>query len=387
MGRFLLCLCAALTAILLAGCGQQAGEVPVRLPPEVTVSKPIEKEVVDNYYFEGYTAAVSTVDIRARVTGYLSKVYFKDGDNVKEGQPLFLIDPRPYQASLDQAQAEEGRVEALLKRLQSDYTRAERLLPQKTISQEEFDRTAAERNQALADVRAKKAAVEQANLNLHFAAIKAPISGRISRTLVTEGNLVTANETLLTTIVTIDPIYAYFDVDEPTVLHIRQMIREGELEPREKRAPVIHLGLDIDSGYPFKGTLDFVENRIDPKTGTLKVRAIFANKDEALAPGSHARIEMPLGKPHKELLISERAIGTMQGQKYVYVVNDKNEAVYRPVKLGSLEGHLRVVRSGIAADDRVITNGVQRVRAGVTVTPKEADMTAEAGGSATLAEN
>jgi len=387
MNRFLPYLCSALAALSMTGCGQQAAQAPVRLPPEVTVSKPIEKDVVDNLYFEGYTAAVSTVDIRARVTGYLSKVYFKDGDNVKEGQPLFLIDPRPYQASLDQAQADEGRVEALLKRLQSDFTRAERLLPQKTISQEEFDRTAAERNQALADVRAKKAAVEQANLNLHFAAIKAPINGRISRTLVTEGNLVTANETLLTTIVTVDPIYAYFDVDEPTVLHIRQMIREGELESREKKPPVIHLGLDIDSGYPFKGTIDFVENRIDTKTGTLKVRAIFANKDEALAPGSHARIEMPLGKPHKELLISERAIGTLQGQKYVYVVNDKNEVVYRPVKLGSLDGHLRVVRSGIAADDRVITNGVQRVRAGVTVTPKDSEMTAAAGDRAALAEN
>ncbi len=219
------CLCA-----LLAGCGKQAPQAPVRMAPIVTVSHPVEMEVVDKYYFEGYTAAVSEVDVRSRVTGYLSKIYFQDGEDVKEGAPLFLIDPRPYQATLDQSKAELTRSQALLKRLDADLARAETLLPKRTISQQEYDKVAAERNEAAADVKAKEAAVEQADLNLHFAAIKAPISGRISRRLVTEGNLVAANETLLTTIVSIDPIYAYFDVDEPTVLKVRQLIREGKLQ-------------------------------------------------------------------------------------------------------------------------------------------------------------
>jgi RND family efflux transporter MFP subunit len=371
---------------LAAGCAPSSAEPPKRQPPVVTVSTPIEKEVVDNFYFEGYTAAVATVDIRARVTGYLSKVYFKDGDDVKAGQPLLLIDKRPYEAELAQAQAELGRAEALVKRLNSDFARAERLLPMRTISQEEYDRIAGERAQAMADVKSRQAAVERADLYLHFCAISAPIAGRISRALVTEGNLVIANETLLTTIVSTDPMYAYFDVDEPTVLGIQQMIREGELQSRDEVQPPIRLGLDIDEGYPHQGVIDFVENRVDPKTGTLKVRGVFANKDEVLSPGLHARIELPIGKPHKALMVAERAIGTSQGQKFVYVVDDKNVVVARPVAVGLLQGHLRVITSGLRPDERVIVSGLQRVREGVTVDPKPAEMTADVPSSVSRGE-
>jgi RND family efflux transporter MFP subunit len=369
--------CAAAVLALAVGCGRSATETPVSRPPIVTVSTPIEKEVVDSYDFDGNTAAVATVDIRARVTGYLEKIYFEDGQEVKEGQPLFLIDKRPYQADLDQALAEQGRAEAQAKRLRADFARAERLLPMRTISQEEYDRIAGDLATANAEIESRKAAVEQANLYLHFCAISAPISGRISRREVTEGNLVIANETLLTTIVSIAPIYAYFDVDEPTVLRIRQMIREGRLAPREEVRPVVRLGLDIESGYPHRGEIDFVDNRVDPKTGTLKVRAVFPNQDGVLTPGLHARIEMPLGKPRKALLVSERAIGSSQGQKFVYVVNQKNEVVARPVTVGLLDGHLREIASGLAADERIITNGLQRVRPGMVVDPKPAEMTAD----------
>ena len=319
-----LLLAAAVAVVLVAGCGQPAGPEPVAKLPIVTVSTPVEAEVVDNHYFEGNTAAVSTVDIRARVTGYLSKVYFEDGQDVKAGQPLFLIDKRPYQAELDQAKAELGQAEARLKRLNADLVRAEKLLPMRTISQEEYDRTAGERAQAAAGARARKAAVERANLDLHFCAISAPISGRISRRLVTKGNLVIANESLLTTLVSIAPIYAYFDVDEPTMLRLQQMTREGKLERKEDFRPPVYLGIDVDEGYPYQGELDFTENRVDPSTGTLKVRAVFPNKDDALSPGLHARIRVPIGKPHKALMIAERAIGSSQGQKYVFVVNDKD---------------------------------------------------------------
>ena len=296
---------------------------------------------------------------------------------MKKGQPLFLIDKRPYQATVDQAKAELARAEAQLKRLNADFARAERLLPMKTISQEEFDRIAGERAQAAAEVEARQAAVNAADLDLHFCAIASPIDGRISRKLVTEGNLVSADQTLLTTIVTIEPIYAYFDVDEPTVLHIRQMIREGQMVDRKVIQPPVNLGLDIETGFPHHGVIDFVENRIDPNTGTLKVRAIFANKDQVLSPGLHAHIEFPFGKPHKALLIADRAIGTSQGQKYVYLVDDKNQVVERPVKLGLLRDHLREVTSGLEPGDRVIVNGLQRVRPGVTVDPKPAEPAAK----------
>jgi multidrug efflux pump subunit AcrA (membrane-fusion protein) len=344
-GSWLLALCAVAT-----GCGQSGATAPIIRPPAVTVSRPSEIEVVDNYYYEGYTEAVSSVDIRARVTGYLSKIYFQDGSDVKEGDPLFLIDPRPYQAELEQAKAQLARVEATHKRLQADYARAEKLLPNRTITKEEFDRIAAELAEAAADMRAKQASITQADLNLHFAAIKAPITGRIGRHLVPEGNLVAANETLLTTIVTVKPIYAYFDVE----------------------------------GYPYAGTINFVDNRVDQGTGTLKIRAVFPNENEALSPGLHAKIRMPLGKPYKALAVPERAIGTRQGMKYVFVVNNKNVVVERPVTLGLLQDRMRVITKGVEPGDRVIVTGIQRVRAEVTVEPREAESTAQQpAGSAT----
>ncbi|MEX2112481.1 MAG: efflux RND transporter periplasmic adaptor subunit [Pirellulales bacterium] len=359
------------------GCGQSAAQMPVAIAPRVTVAAPVEQQVVDDYFYEGYTAAVSTVDVRARATGYLSKVYFKDGQDLKQGDRLFVIDPRPYQAELAQAKGELARVEAQVKRINADFARAEKLLPMRTISQEEYDRIAGERAQALADVQAKEALVETANLNLHFCAIESPIDGRISRTLVTEGNLVIANETLLTTIVSIAPIYAYFDVDEPTVLRVQKMIREHELAPRQEVAPIVHLGLDIDSGYPYDGTVDFVDNRIDPKTGTLKIRAVFSNQNGALSPGLHARIEMPLGKPHPALMVLERAIASSQGRKYVYVVNEKNEAIERTVQVGLLRGHLREITAGLQTNERIIINGLQRVRDRMVVDPQPGEMTTD----------
>jgi len=349
--------------------------MPAPQAPLVTVERPREIDVVDNYYFEGYTAAVSSVEVRARVTGYLSKIYFKDGADVKEGDPLFLIDPRPYQAELDQAKAQLARVEAQLKRLEADYARAEKLIGNRTITKEEFDRIAAELGEAKAEIKARQAAITTADLNLHFAAIKAPITGRISRRLVNEGALVTANLTELTTIVTVKPIYAYFDVDEPTVLRLQKMIREGKLKSAKHSDVTVYLGLDIDSDYPYPGTIDFIDNRVDQATGTLKVRAVFPNDDEALSPGLHARIRMPLGQPHKALAIPERAIGTRQGMKYVFVVNANKQVVERPVTLGLQQGKMRVVTEGVKPDELVIVNGIQRVRDGVTVDPRQTEPT------------
>jgi RND family efflux transporter MFP subunit len=363
----------AALVLAIAGCEQAALPTVALAPLPVTVSRPTELEYVRTYTFEGYTAAVETVDVRARVNGYLDKIYFQDGADVKKDDPLFLIDPRPYEATYDQAKAELAAAEVQLKRLDADLARAEKLIVKRAISQEEFDKTAADRAAANAQVLARKAALEQADLDRHFCAIKAPISGRISRTLVTVGNLVTANVTQLTTIVSMDPMYAYFDVDEPTVLAIQKAIREGQLEAGRNTNIPIYLGLDIDPGYPYQGRIDFVENRVDPSTGTLKVRGVFPNPKEALSPGLHARIKLPLGKPQKALAITERAIGTNQGRKFVYIVNDKHEVVERTVTLGTLQDGLRVITAGLEPSDQVIVNGLQRVRPGVTVEPKTAD--------------
>lgn len=363
-------LAGAMLALCTIGCKPTDGPKIELAPPIVIVSRPLELEVTNTYYFEGYTAAVESVDVRARVNGYLSKIYFTDGDDVKKDAPLFLIDPAPYEAVYKQAYAELERVTVQLKRLDADLARAKLLLPKRTITQEEYDKTAADRAATAAEEMARQAAVDQANLDRHFCLIKSPIDGRISRTLVTAGNLVTANTTLLTTIVSMDPMYAYFDVDEPTVLKVQKAIRDGELaSARETKAP-IYLGLDIDDDYPYQGTLDFVENRVDASTGTLKIRGVFPNPNQALSPGLHARIKLPLGKPYQALAVTERAIGTNQGQKYVYIVDDKNEVVERPVKLGLLQDGLRVIAEGIQPDDRVIVNGMQRVRPGVMVDPR-----------------
>jgi RND family efflux transporter MFP subunit len=367
------CVFAAMLVLLTLGCNHGAPPKMELRPQVVTVSLPKQIEVTDTYYFEGYTAAVESVDVYSQVNGYLSKIYFQDGADVKQGDPLFLIDPRPFQAVYDQAAAEVNRVQKTLDRLTKDLTRADQLLPKRTISQEEYDRVFAEHAAAVAELKSRQAALETANLNLHFAAIKAPIAGRISRKFVTVGNLVTANTTRLTTIVSIRPIYVYFDVDEPTVLKVRQQIREGKVvSVRQAKAPVF-LGLDIDNDYPYEGFLDFVDPSIDPKTGTLKLRGVFANEDDALSPGMHARVKMPIGKPYHALAIPERAIGTNQGRKIVYVVDAENQVRERPVVLGTLQGDLRVITSGIGPEDRVVVNGLQRVRDGITVDPKTAE--------------
>ncbi len=359
--------------MVLPGCGQPAIRLVPTGAPEVTVDAPQEIEVTDTYYFEGYTAAVETVDIYSQVNGYLSKIYFQDGADVKEGDPLFLIDPRPYQATFEQAKAEVNRVQKQLDRLSKDLARADQLLPKKAISQEEYDRVFSEHAAAMAELKSRQAALEVANLNLHFAAIKSPISGQISRRLVTVGNLVTANTTLLTTIVSVKPMYAYFDVDEPTVLKIREAIREGKIRSAREAQVKVYLGLDNQEDYPYEGTIDFVENRVDESTGTLKVRGLFPNDDGALSPGLHAHIKLPMGQPYEALAIPERAIATNQGRKIAYIVDKENRVRERAITLGPQQGELRVITAGISPGERVIVNGLQRVRDGIQVTPLTAE--------------
>jgi RND family efflux transporter MFP subunit len=363
----------------LTGCARAPSEAPAAAPIPVTVSHPVERYVTDYADFTARTAAVDSVEVRARVWGYLDRVNFKEGDLVKEGDVLFEIDPRTYRAALEQAEGNLASLEARVERLNADLVRARRMFNARSMGREELDKIVGDHGEAVASRAALKGAVERARLDLEYTKVLAPISGRVSRYVVTVGNMVQAGDqgvggTLLTTIVSVDPMYAYFDVDEYTALRVRQLVREGKSDsPRAGGYPV-SLGLANEEGHPHRGTINFVDNQVNPKTGTGRVRGVFPNKGEPLLPGFFARVRVPIGRPHKALLVSDRALDTDQGQKIVYVVNEKNEVVSRPVRLGSLHDGLREITEGLKPGEKVIVNGLQQVRPGITVEPKLVDM-------------
>jgi RND family efflux transporter MFP subunit len=364
--------------VVLAGCAGQPAEAPEASPAPVTVSRPVERYVTDYADFTARTAAIDSVELRARVWGYLDKVHFQEGALVKAGDVLFEIDPRTYRAALDQAEGNLESLEARLVRLNADLARGRRLLGTSAIGREEYDKIAGDRAEAAASRGALKAAVERARLDLGYTKVTAPVSGRVSRYVVTPGNLVQAGDqgggTLLTTIVSVDPMYAYFDVDEHTALRVRQLIREGKSDsPRDGGFPV-SLGLANEEGHPHEGTINFVDNQVNPRTGTIRLRGEFPNKDQVLLPGFFARVRVPVGRAHKALLVSERALDTDQGQKVLYVVNEKNEVVTRPVRPGALHQGLREITDGLKPCEQVIVTGLQQVRPGATVEPKLVDM-------------
>ncbi len=365
--------------LALAGCARPHSEAPAAAPPPVTVSHPVERYVTDHADFTARTAAIDSVELRARVSGYLEKVHFKEGAMVKKGDLLFEIDPRTYQAVLDVTEGNLQAAEARLERLDADLGRARRMFGTRAIGREEFDKISADRGEAAASRAALKAAVNRARLDLSFSKVTAPVSGRISRYNVTVGNLVQAGDTqitptLLTTIVSVDPMYAYFDVDERTVLRVKQLMREGKAGKPDEIGLPVWLGLANEDGHPHRGTVDFIDNQVNPKTGTQRVRGIFPNKDEALSPGYFARVRVPIGAAHRALLVTERALDTDQGQKVVYVVDGDNKVATRPVRLGALHDGLREITEGLKAGDRVIVTGLQQVRPGLTVEPNLVDM-------------
>jgi RND family efflux transporter MFP subunit len=362
---------AAILCLLLAGCSQPAADpTPTPPPPAVTVSHPLQREVVEWDEYTGRLEAVETVEIRARVNGYLQKVLFKDGAKVRKGDLLFVIDPRPYQAKLDRAEAEVQRLKARLELARNDLVRADRLLRSRVISEEEHDVRSKGLREAEATLKAAQAAVETTRLNVEFTHIRAPISGRISRKYLNEGNLVNGDSgqaTLLATLVSIGPIYVYFDVDERSVLRYQRLTHEGKLESaRDTKVPA-ELALADETGFPHKGYVDYVEPRLDPNTGTVCLRGVFANTEDQLSPGLFARVRVPGSGKFKALLVSDHVIAMNQGQKYVLVVNGENTVEYRPVKPGPLIEGLRVIDEGLRPEDRVIVEGIQRVRPGTWV--------------------
>jgi RND family efflux transporter MFP subunit len=382
--------------LLLASCGHGPPPASSTSPTKVNVSLPIVREIRDYEDLTGRTDAISTVDIRARVSGYLMEVNFKDGDMVekddptkkvgadgKPNKPLYLIDPRPFLADLDRAKGEVERLQGQKKLLDIEVERYYRLVTQRAASQDDLDNYLGQQAENLGALKAAQAQQERSQLNLDFTRVTAPISGKISRTLVTPGNLVTADTTLLTTIVSIDPIYVYFNLEEPTLLRIREMLRAGEFKARNINEVEIDVFLanDAQRRKPFKGRLDFANNVVDPMTGTITLRGLLPNpfkmpdQPPLLLPGMFIRLRLPLSEPHRALLVADRIIGTDQGQKYLFVLDGENKVVYRRVTLGQLEGGLRAINTGLQPDDRVVVSNLQRLRPGIEVEPQTMDMT------------
>ena len=343
-------------------------------PFTVEVSQPITREVTDYEDFTGRTEPVHRVELRPRVSGYIDNITFKAGDRVYKGDLLFVIDPRPYRAALDQAEANLRQAQANQQLQEANFARQDRLRQSGVIAKEDFDTALSNKNQAAAQVLANTAAVETAKLNLGFTQVTSPITGRISREQVTVGNLVQADSTLLTNIVSIDPIYAYFNVDERAVLNYQQMVRQGKLPDARSQSVPVHLKLENERGFPHEGVIDFINNQFEPSTGTLQVRGLFPNANAFLTPGAFVRVRVAGTPLHEAILVTDRAIGTDQGTKYVLVTDDQNVVGMKPVVLGPEVEGLRVVRSGLTGDEQVIVNGVVNARPGSKVSPQPGDM-------------
>jgi multidrug efflux system membrane fusion protein len=360
-----------LMLLLLGGCGAAGQDAPAagpgQMPPvPVKTGLPLQKEVVDWDEYTGRLEAVESVEIRARVSGYLDKVNFNDGDKVKKGDLLFVIDPRPYRAELSRAEAELERARSRLELARNDLQRAEKLHRSKAISEEEYDSRSKGMRESSAAVRSAEAAVQTARLNLSFTEVRAPIAGRIGRELITEGNLVNADQTLLTTIVSLDPVYVYVDADERAVLKYRRQSGADRRGTQKLHVPA-ELALLDEAGFPHQGYIDYVEPRLDATTGTLRARGVFSNPNELLSPGFFARLRIPGGTPHRSLLIPDRAISVDQGQKFVWIAKDDGSIEYRRIVPGGQFGSLRAVTEGLKPEDQVIIEGIQKLRPGAKI--------------------
>lgn len=327
--------------------------------------------VTDYEEVTGRTTAVQTVEIRPRVSGVLEQVFFTDGQIVTTTAPptpLFQIDDRPYKAELARTNAAIEQARAKLDRLSLQEQRAKKLRDSNAIPEEQYEQILYDRAEAQAALNVAIAERDIAQLNVGYTRIAAPIAGRISRRLVDPGNLVKADETPLTTIVSLNPIYAYFDIDERTVLRLRRMSAvDGSYFEHDLKLPV-QVALADDEDFPLKGMVTFADNQVDPNTGTLRARAVIDNPSGLLSSGLFVRIRVPIGEPKLALMIPEESLGTDQGQRFVYVVNEKNEVAYRRVRVGKLSHGRRVVEDGLSPSDRIVVNGLQRVRPGAKVT-------------------
>ena len=337
------------------------------------MARPVAKKIVEHAEYTGRMAAIENVSVRPRVSGYIMQIPFKEGSVVKQDDLLFVIDPRPYQAALEQAQGQVKQAQAQKELNDRNFTRAEKLNATNVSSKEEFDTAASARNQSDAAVATAQAAYDAAKLNLEFTQVKSPIDGRVSRYDVTTGNLVANDSTVLTNIVSVDPIYAYADVDERTVLNYQKLEAQGKVADARKAPVQVAVAVSGEQGFPHQGVIDFVDNQINAATGTLSIRGKFPNADGNLLPGMFVRMQIPVSGETDALLITDRAVSSDQGQKFVYVYAD-GKVDQRPVTLGPVVDGLRVVTGGLKPDDEVVIIGLMKVRPGSPAKTDEGKM-------------
>ncbi len=357
-------------AAVLAGCESRA-DVPPPGPPPVAVAPAVQRQVQEFDEFTGRLEAPQSVDVRPRVTGYIKAVHFHDGQEVRQGELLFTIDPDPYVAELAKARAQLVAAQTQVELARSEEARAQKLIDIKAISQQEYDQLTSGSRNAQANLQAAEAAVRSAELNVGYTEIRAPIAGRVSRANVTAGNLVNVGDPVLTSIVSLDKVYAYFDAGEDAYLRYLKAAREAARGRGRAQANVVVMGLADEQGYPHRGTLDFVDNRLNTQTGSMRVRAVFDNADRRFTPGLFARIKLLGAGTYSAVLTPEQAIGTDQTKKFVLVVGQDHLAQFREVKRGTLIDGMRVVTSGVFPGDLVVVDGLQRVRPGMPVTPEK----------------
>ena len=377
-----------LAAMILASCARnEAAEAPAA-PPPVQAAKVVSKSITEFDEFTGRFEAVERVEVRPRVSGYVMATKFEQGHQVKKGDILYVIDARPYQATLKHAQAELTRARTQAALAESERVRATKLIEKRAISQEEFDARTSGNEQAAANLQAAEAAVESAALDLSFTEVRAPISGLVGRAEITAGNLVAAGQTLLTTLVSIDPIYVSFDGDEQVYLKYVGLDLRGELKSSRNARNPVWAGLADEQGHPHEGVMVFLDNELDPATGTIHARGLFKNADRRFTPGMFARVKLIGSGQYDALLINDSAVGTDQSVKFVLRVGADNKIEYTPVKLGPLIDGLRVVREGLKANDVIVVKGLQQVRPGMPVTPQLVAMgEPRRGGNTLVAQN
>lgn len=381
MNRFLndhagLAIAAVLFASLAAAaCSRAESKQPTPPPPApaVTVVTADAGDITDFDDFTGRFEAVDKVELRPRVSGYIDEVRFVEGKEVKKGEVLFVIDQRPYKIELQRAQSELARVKSQAALALSESERAEKLLASRAISQEERDQRVSQNSQALSDISSAQAAVDAAKLNLEFTQVTSPIAGRVSRAVVTAGNYVTAGSNVLTSVVSLDPIYVSFDGDEQSFLKYQNRVAGfGGGSASGSMAGPVFVGLANEDGFPHQGKLNFLDNALDPQTGTIHVRALMDNKDRRFTPGLFARVRLPGSEHYQATLVPDAAVATDQDRRYVLVVGKDDTVEYRAVELGATQGDQRVVRAGLQPGERVVVSGLQRARPGSKVAPQQA---------------
>ncbi|MBB5331140.1 multidrug efflux system membrane fusion protein [Edaphobacter lichenicola] len=367
----LVCMCAVSVAISLAGCRQSPDKRSFS-PAAVEVAAVVPKPIHLSDEFNGRVASINSVDVRARVTGYVDNVAYREGDSVKRGDPLFVIDPRPYRDALDSAKASLEREKAAAAFANIQAKRAQTLNASNAISQEEYQNRDSDLSQSIARVHEAEAAVATAELNLSFTEVRSPVDGRTSRAQLTRGNLAQADQTVLTTVVSQDPVYVYFDCDEQSYLRFQERVHRGS---GVSSANPVRVALANETGFPHVGRVDFLDNQVTPSTGTIRARVVLPNPDHLLVPGLYARVQLESSGTVQALLVDDRAILTDQEQKYVYVVGPGNVAQRKDVVTGSMADGLRLIRTGLSPGDKVIVSGLQQIYfPGAPVAPTEVAM-------------